>query len=432
MRPAPYKSTRILVIGGTVFSERTARGIMPITDGSMLLAQYAPDLLAAYQPEVAEVTGVGRRDSTDMHFEEYRAVGREIARLARDGYRSVLVAQGTDSMSYANAFFSFRYGPAQQFNLTITGSMFPLSDGHGSDAHRNLALGLEVGRKADRWLGTYNAINNGHLLRASRSVKTTPNRVVGTPETAKVLTETKAFESVNYPVIAYLNGGEQRQVRFAGSEARKRQNRFIERQRQRIAFFKPLEEYTGGHPFFEGYRPVHLAELHPNFIPDELDDAFDKGKTIVIKATGTGGVFNTPEQVALIPRIRRHVQRGGFVAITSRVPRAIIEPTYEVNRRSMEAGAALMYDMPAEAVIAKAEFVGGLAENPDEFKQGMLYPIQAEISVGLLPRDERVSDDVMYHMLTKAARKPSPSGGAHHLNSAFAPFYYSPGAVRGF
>ncbi len=493
------RTIQVNITGGTIMSEHTPYGFMPISSGEELLRSYAPDI--ANRAHVLEIM---REDSTDMHFDNYKKIAENMVdgrsrrkvlgihdlegyagqfnsvivslngpdagasatnivsalrkqgisaiyrhdRLfdpdtgnlnllpptvgyivvgkdgitayendyqdhgVRNGYTSQIDIQGTDSMTYAAAFLALRL-PFKDYSVILVGSMLPMKT-EDSDAYNNLKAALAVAQKG--LPGTYVAINDGEVMRATRAFKTGPNTAgPNRPIGARTVPEKQSFESIHYPVLFNFspNGSPDK-------GAMRKQVRFRERSKERSEFFKDpergLSDLYGGWPIYlDQYEPVYVLDLHTNFEPDELDQAFKDGyKAVVIKAAGTGGLFNTPKDRALVPKIKRFTDDGRFVAVTSRVLRAIVNKEYEVNRRSEEAGAVICYDMHSELVIAKTELAAGIADTPEDFRMFMLYNFEDEVNEDLIPPWERTTNDQLAEILKKAAPRQDKRNGNGH------------------
>lgn len=392
---------RYLLCGGTIFSEATPEGLKPVTSGQELFGRYFSLLYDRVHVETAEIL---RLDSTDMHYAEYRKLGESMVEAERNGYVPVDV-QGTDSMVYGAAFLTVRI-PFKRLPYIVTGSMHPVG-ADNSDALRNVLAAATVATHSSEFPGTYLCVNSGQIHRASRSVKLRPNKPARRNGRTSTIPEERSFESVNYPVLAGLEND-----RLAYKKGwKKKQLRFLERQRRRDEYFRPLFGEFGYPLFLPHYADVAVIDLHANFKPELLDEVYNgRYKAVLIKAPGTGGIPNNPKNMALLPKMKRWTSSGRFVVVAPKITHAIADQTYEVNRRSAEAGAVLTYDMHADFALAKAELAAALASSPEDFRALMYYSFEDEINEDLLPDEQRVADEKIYKILSDALRRKENGG----------------------
>ena len=389
-----------VICGGTIFSEWTPEGRRPVTSGEELLQKYLPRL--SREADVA-TREIWRLDSTDMHYPEYRKVAEEVCKFVKDGYAPV-DAQGTDSMTYGAAFLVSRI-PFKRVPFVIAGSMHSIGE-EDSDALPNLEAATMVAMRKD-FPGTYVCVNEGEIHRAARSVKVKPNEPRETEGVVSTVPVKRSFSSGHYPVIGGVVDGE---FEYA-SDGERVQKRFVERQERRLDYFRPLFDEFGEPLFLPHYENVFVIDLHPNFQPEILDAAFkDNYRAVLIKAPGTGGIPNSPRHMALIPKIEKWVKDGRSVVIAPKITHAIVDDEYEVNRRSVEAGAVITYDMHADFALAKAELAAGLAQTPAEFKKLLYYNFEDEIDERLIPESERTSDAEVFAILKKVLGRKNGNG----------------------
>ncbi len=388
-----HRGIQFHLAGGTILSEPTPYGLMPVSSGEELLRRYAPEIVGD-----ACVTQLKQMDSTDMHFEDYKKVAESIVGGVRNGHKSHIVVQGTDTMPYGAAFLSLRL-PFKDYHVGIVGSMYPI--GEGSDALCNLRAAFAAAEQG--WPGTYVIMNNGEVLRASRAVKTRANKVFR----GEIVPEVHSFQSLHYPVLARLSDGSVEYTRRGKSA----QKRFLKRKERDDFLRTSLADLYRDPVFLPYHENVYVIDLHPNFDPDQMDQAFETGyRAAVIRAPGTGGVSLTPAEKNLVERINRWTRDGRYIVITSRVPNAIVDRTYEVNRRSEQAGAVLCYDMHPDLVIAKTELASAIADSPEDFTQVMQYNFEDEIRESLVPRHERTTDEQLAGILERAFLRDKNNG----------------------
>lgn len=384
------------------------RGQMPETPDSMCTVEFSPkgpvyngEFLQ--MPDAAFVVYSPLRDATDMHYEEYNRVAHVVLDGIRKGYRRQKIVSGTDSGTYASAFFPLRFAFAEDTQIIILMAMESILE-NGADAIANTNAALSI---PPDWPGAYTCINSGEVLRSSRAVKVKAREV----KNGSSIPPKRPFESVNYPVIATVSRWWPQYLKRPDPK----QQEYMERVRKRNELFSGMlaDLYPVWWPYFPHYGRVFTLDLEPNVDPERMEEALcdtEKNyRAAVIKATGTGGVFDTPEQMAIIPIIRKWTDKKRPVIITSRVVYSVVQPIYEVDMRAVDAGAIPAFDTPSECVVAKTEFGSGLGLPLEDFGNFMRANLAGEITEGLMPEAERTTDEDLLDILIKAPNKISPA-----------------------
>jgi len=123
------KRILLLTTGGTIASQKGARGLMPITAGAEML-QMLPNL-----PCRAETTELMRLDSANIQPEEWLQMATHVYAVL-DNYDGVVISHGTDTMSYSAAALSYMLRNLDK-PVVLTGSQLTLA-AENSDGPANL------------------------------------------------------------------------------------------------------------------------------------------------------------------------------------------------------------------------------------------------------------------------------------------------------
>ncbi len=388
------EKVQLNMVGGTIVSTNGSNGLTPGTAPQYRVMEYVPSFLRPYTTVQRTVDDKGRLinvDSTDLRFNQYDAIAKDIIEGVKNERYAQLVIQGTDTMPYAGRFFGMRL-PFKDYFVGIVGSMRPIEDPN-SDAPKNLEAAFVASQELAP--GTYVFMNNGNILHATRVIKTRthPRSYTG-----------RAFESVNYPLLGRVKKG---RIEFTkrGEDAHER---FRRRQKERSFLKQSIQELYGGHDYpiyLDHHTPnsVYVFDQDPETSVREMEHAYRDGyKVMVIRAYGSGGI--TPE---VQREIERWTKNDRYVLVTTQVPSGRIDSAYEVNRRATEAGAIPCYDMYTTTVEAKAKLAVALTDTADDFRKVMYYNFEDEMDDHLMPDNGPTTDDQFLEILAKDAKKHS-------------------------
>ena len=140
--------------------------------------------------------------------------------------------------------------------------------------------------------------------------------------------------------------------------------------------------------FPEYENKVALVKAYPGADPEFLEWYIDKKyKGIIIEGTGLGHVPTSPpkgeERRSWIPQIKRAIEEGIFIGITSQSNHGRVHPHVYRNLRILnKTGATHLEDMIPEVALIKLGWVIGNHPSAGikEIKELMLTPIAGEIS----------------------------------------------------
>ena len=121
----------LLATGGTIASQQTEQGLMPLTTASGIL-DFMPSLR-----QLADITArdVFMLDSSNIQPEEWQLLAQAVKQAA-DQADGIIITHGTDTMAYTASALSFML-PGIGIPIVFTGSQLPLTHPH-SDAPGNL------------------------------------------------------------------------------------------------------------------------------------------------------------------------------------------------------------------------------------------------------------------------------------------------------
>jgi L-asparaginase len=327
-------AVRILIMGtgGTIASAKTEKGYK---------AKLSVD-------EILELAGIGRSDgveietrdvlnldSTLIQPEDWITIGEALFESFGD-YDGAVITHGTDTLAYTSSALSFmvRNPPIP---VVLTGSMLPITE-PGSDAPRNLRTAITFAMKG--FPGIFVAFMDKIML--------------GTRVSKVHSVGLNAFQSINYPDVAYVKG-----------------NEVVVRYRPPI---------PGGKPFFDPRIDpdvVHVR-LTPGLSPDVFLSIAERSDGIVLEGYGAGGI---PYRGRNLLEAVSKVSRKKPVVMTTQALYGGVDLTkYEVGRRALEAGVIPAGDMTKESTLTKLIYALGHTKNVEEIRRIMEKNIAGEIS----------------------------------------------------
>jgi len=308
---------KILLVstGGTIASQQSAEGLVPMDQGEALAAM-VPDI---YQIADIDIVNVFSKDSSNINPSDWTAIIRCIRENSSyDGY---VVTHGTDTMAYTASALSYVMRDLGK-PIILTGSMIPMSE-PSSDAKRNL-------EDAFRFIEALLAKGQsgvaitfaGRLIHGPRAKKMSGKRL-------------DAFKSVYYDDLGLSDGKKISVLKTP----------FIDRETLCRASVSEKDIC-----FSNEVMPV---KLFPGFSADYFDRIIDIGpKSIVVECFGLGGLPYIGEN--LLPCIRKAVDSGILSVITTQCPEGGVDlSTYDVGQKTLKTGAVSALDMGFEAIITK-------------------------------------------------------------------------------
>ncbi len=325
---------RILIIGtgGTIASAMTERGYKAQLGIDEILD------IAGIKPrngEIIESLDLLNVDSTLMQPEDWVTIGRAVFEAFGE-YDGIVITHGTDTLAYTSSALSFivRNPPVP---VVLTGSMLPITE-PGSDAPRNLRTAVTFARSGIP--GVYVAFMDKVIL--------------GTRASKVNSLGLNAFQSINYPDIAYVKG-----------------EKLIVREHPK---------FPGGEPSFDPRLNPNVADvrLTPGFSPEAFLALSNAVDGILIEGYGAGGI---PYRGRDLLSAVSSVSKGKPVLMTTQAVYGGVDLTrYEVGRRALEAGVIPTGDMTKEAALTKLMWAIGHTSDVEKIREIICRNVAGEIS----------------------------------------------------
>lgn len=327
------KKILLLSTGGTIASVQGKQGLAPGLTAEELV-RYLPDQNQRYQIESKLLMNI---DSTNMQPEAWVTIAEAIYENYHH-YDGFVITHGTDTMAYTSAALSYMLQNVTK-PIVLTGSQVPISK-TPTDATKNIS---DAVRFACEEVGGVFVVFDGRVIQGTRAVKMRTKRY-------------DAFESINYPYIAYINESE---VVF---------NQIIPSPKS-----NELRLKTSLCP------DVFVMKLNPGAKPELFDCLQQLYKGVIIESFGSGGI---PFQGRnLLPKLKELIDVGVAVVITTQC----LEEgenlfLYEVGQKVAQNRIILSGDMNTEAIVPKLMWALGQTNDLDEVKRLMESSICNDIS----------------------------------------------------
>lgn len=324
---------KILVLGtgGTIASAKTEMGYKAALSADDILKLAGIRKKDGVKIETQDVLNL---DSTLIQPEDWITIGKAVFD-AFDEYEGIVITHGTDTLAYTSSALSFmiRNPPVP---VVLTGSMLPITEPN-SDAPRNLRTALTFARKG--FSGIYVAFMNKIML--------------GTRVSKVHSLGLNAFQSINYPDIAYVKGDEV------------------------IIPHKP--ELAEGEPSFDPRldpNVVHIR-LTPGLSPEVFTAVAENVHGVVLEGYGAGGIPYRGRN--LLDAVSRTAKEKPVVMTTQALYGGVDLTRYEVGRRALEAGVIPAGDMTKEAALTKLMWALGHTKDVEEIREIMKTNLAGEV-----------------------------------------------------
>lgn len=328
------KKILLLTTGGTIASVSGANGLIPgITDAEIV--SYLLEQNFRYKIESKALMEI---DSTNMQPECWVRIAEAVYENYGD-YDGFVITHGTDTMGYTAAALSYMLQNIAK-PVVMTGSQVPIHY-KNTDAGKNI---VDAARFACEDIGGVFVVFDGKVINGTRAVKVRTRSY-------------HAFESINHPYAAFIDGGE-------------------------IRYNKPVSQVRSMEMKLEvSLCPdVFLLKLHPGTKPELFDFLKYQYKGVIIEGFGLGGVPNQGRSLVL--KINELLQSGVAVVVTTQCLEEGEDRTlYEVGR--IAAGELIISskDMNTEAIVPKLMWVLGRTDDLREVKRMMETPIADDITI---------------------------------------------------
>lgn len=346
------KHILLIATGGTIASAEDGNGLSPALTGEEL-ARSVPEIEGLCELDIVQPMNI---DSTNMRPADWLRIA-EVIRENYDAHDGFVILHGTDTMSYTAAALSYLIQDSPK-PIVLTGSQQPMGNPF-TDAKINLYQSL-VYAVSDRSRDV-SIVFGGHAIAGTRARK---QRTMSF----------NAFNSINYPVLAYLR---QDKIICSGSVA--------------VSAGPAEGDCAGGgaaraadgaldEPRFytELNSRVCALKLTPGLTPDIFRLLKPDYDAVILETFGMGGV---PERGAdgasYQEAIFDWVDSGRTVVMTTQVPEEGLDlGVYEVGRAYAEHPGILKGgDMTTEALVAKTMWALGQTRDADELQRLFYRPI---------------------------------------------------------
>ena len=340
---------RILLIatGGTVAAQDSGGGLVPSLNSDEILCQI-PEIKSFCEVSSLQILNI---DSSNIQPEDWLLIGRTI-RERYDSYDGFVITHGTDTMAYTASVLSYLIqNPSKP--IVLTGSQKPIHQGD-SDARNNVINSF--------WFCAQSGISGVYLCFDGKVF-------VGTRASKVKSRSYDAFESINFPVAAYIH---------------------YRQPVPRIHLGKPANKTT---EFFDKLNPgVFLLKLIPGMEPEILEHVGQRYDAIVIEGYGMGGVPFADKR-NFLEQVERLAAREKILAIATQVKTEGSDlSVYEVGKRAAEHVPLLQsMDMTVETVVTKLMWILSRTKEFKEVEKLFYTPINEDIAI--FPNHWAVSEE---------------------------------------
>lgn len=303
----------LLATGGTIASQETENGLLPLTTASGIL-DFMPSLSQHAQITAEDVFML---DSSNIQPEEWQQLARAVKEAAKDT-DGIVITHGTDTMAYTASALSFMLLDLK-IPVVFTGSQLPLNHPH-SDAPGNLREAFAMA--ATGRPGVFVAFHH-KVIFGTRAVKV---RTLGFD----------AFDSINLPPVGT----------FDADGLHLRQDPAI------------LDPVVVPDPLAIDPR-VFLLKMMPGTDPEIFDHIIRAGyHGLVLEAFGLGGLHYIRRN--LLESLERLSRERIYTLVTTQ---CLYEKAdfsiYEVGRNVLQSAIYGAHDMTSEAALTKLMWVLG-------------------------------------------------------------------------
>ena len=341
----------MIITGGTIVNRYDPKtgAVSPLTK---------PEELFKFYPSLFEKVNVARieipfmKASEDMDYKDWQKIAKTAEKLLKDeNIKGVIVTHGTDTLHFTGAALSFFL---RNLNKPVVLTYSQRSSDRGSsDAKLNLesAAIAAISDIAEVVLVGHGSENDDfcYVLRGTKVRKLHSSR-------------RDAFKPVNTSPLAKVENGIFHKI-----------SPYNLRNKNKFKLDAKFEE------------KVALVKFYPGQDSGILDYYAKNGyKGIVIEATGLGHVASLTSRKSWLPKLKKIIEKGIFVCITTQCIYGRVDPYVYSNLRALhETGAIYLEDMLSETAYVKLGWVLGhkeWAKNKEIVREKMLENVAGEFS----------------------------------------------------
>lgn len=328
------KKLLLLTTGGTIVSVQGENGLVPGAKTEELLSHLS-GLNQSYEIDHISLMNI---DSTNMQPEYWVEMTEAIYEHYND-YDGFVITHGTDTMAYTSAALSYMLQDVDK-PIIVTGSQIPISYTK-TDARKNVSDAI---RFACEGIGGVYVVFDGRVIQGTRAIKLRTKSY-------------DAFESINYPYIAFIK-----------EDAIEYTNEIHVPKQKEVKLNTAL------------CTDVFLMKLHPGIKPEIFDALKNVYKGIVIESYGSGGIPFQGRDI--LAKLNEMTECGISVVITTQcLEEGEDISIYEVGRKVDQSVIIRSRNMNTEAIVPKLMWVLGQTQNPQEVKTMMETPIADDITL---------------------------------------------------
>jgi glutamyl-tRNA(Gln) amidotransferase subunit D len=340
----------ILSFGGTISSKVDYK-----TGGTT--ADYTAEDFVAMCPELADIANLKAKKimsvmSEDFNWEIWKRIAEEAAEELNNGADGVVITQGTDTLHYTTAAVSFML---EKIGKPVIFTAAQRSIDRGStDAFMNLVCAVSAAARLDA-SGVYTCMHGTMSDDYCILIKGTKVRKMHT-------SRRDAFRPINdLPTAKVFRDGK---IELLDKDLPKKDPKIT------------------SVPDTNAEEKVAIIYVYPGMDTGIIDYYSEKGyKGIVISATALGHVPTTDNH-SILPGIKRAIDKGITVVISSQTLYGRVHPYVYTNLRklSVELDCIFAEDMMPEVAYAKLGYVLGKEKSHKKIKELFLKNIAGEIT----------------------------------------------------
>lgn len=320
----------ILHTGGTIASR------VDYKTGGVYAAFGAEDLLTMV-PEIGQIANFESRQisntmSEDIIFKDYKKIAKAVEEEIKKGASGIIIGHGTDTLAVTAAALAFMLENLPVPVLLVGAQRS--SDRGSSDAAMNLACASTFITKSDF---------AGVAICLHANTSDDKCAILPATKTRKMHTSRRdAFKAINDTQIALVD--------YNTGKIEFQKKNYEKRSKKKLVLKDKFEEKIG------------LLKTHVNMQP-EIFEFFQKNKYkgLILEATGIGQApTNTKEHGKNYKALKKFIEKGGIVVLTSQCIFGRVHPTIYTNcRRLANIGIIFGEDMLTETALVKLAWLLG-------------------------------------------------------------------------
>ncbi len=322
------KNILLIATGGTIASGNGLNGLTPVLTSEEIVAKI-PEVNKFCNIETIQICNI---DSTNISVE----IWMELADIIKNNYEKYdgfVICHGTDTMAYSSSAISYLIQNSRK-PIVFTGSQRPI---HLEDTDARINLYDAILYACDDNSSDVVIVFNGKVIVGTRAKKMKTKSY-------------RAFDSINYPVIAIIQDGYI--------------IRYIDNCKKNIEtkFYNKIS------------KDVFLLKITPDMNSDILDIIFDRYNHIILESFGTGGI---PDCISdkITTLLKKYGIENKLIIVTTQVIQEGSDmEVYSVGKKvKKESNILEAYDMTLEAVLTKTMWISAMENLSYNEKRKLFY-----------------------------------------------------------